>query len=187
MSSKKPVSPSWLMQVWNSASGGGNSIASNDNTADKALGICWELPSDKLHLPSSSVDLPTQWTRRSLLRIVAALFDPLGLMSPVTITGRILLQFSWKEKQDWDAPLSSELCRRTEKWKQDIAQIDSFSACRWIGTHPEGVYNLHLFSDASEVAYGCCVYLVMEEEKKNPLTVLESQGSTSEINITCKA
>ena len=86
----------------------GNSIASNDNTADKALGICWELPSDKLHLPSSSVDLPTQWTRCSLLRTVAALFDPLGLMSPVTITGRILLQCSWKEKQDWDAPLSSE-------------------------------------------------------------------------------
>ena len=142
----------------------GNSIASNDNAADKALGICWELPSDQLHLPSSSVDLPTQWTRRSPLRTVAALFDPLGLMSPVTITGRILLQCSWKEKQDWDAPLSSELCRRAEKWKEDIAQIDSFSTCRWIGTHPEGVYNLHLFCDASEVAYGCCVYLVMEEE-----------------------
>ena len=77
----------------------GNSIASKDNAADKALGICWELPSDELHLPSSSVDLPTQWTRRSLLRTVAALFDPLGLMSPVTITGRILLQCSWKEKQ----------------------------------------------------------------------------------------
>ena len=61
------------------------------------------------------------------------------------------------------APLI-ELCRRAEKWKEDIAQIDSFSACRWIGTHPEGVYNLHLFCDASEVAYGCCVYLVMEEE-----------------------
>ena len=26
------------------------------------------------------------------------------------------------------------------------------------------MYNLHLFCDASEVAYGCCVYLVMEEE-----------------------
>ena len=141
-----------------------NSIASKDNTADKALGICWELPCDELHLLSSSVDLPTQWTRRSLLRTVAALFDPLGLMSPVTITGRISLQCSWKEKQDWDAPLSSELCRRAEKRKEDSAQIDSFSACRWIGTHPEGVYNLHLFCDASEVAYGCCVYLVMEEE-----------------------
>ena len=138
----------------------GNSIASNDNTADKALGICRELPSDKPHLPSSSVDLPTQWTQRSLLRTVAALFDPLELMSPVTITGRISLQCSWKEKQDWDAPLSLELFRRAEKWKEDIAQIDSLSACRWIGTRPEGVYNLHLFCDASEVAYRCCVYLI---------------------------
>ena len=67
-----------------------------------------------------------------------------------------------KEKQDWNAPLSLELCRRAEKWKEDFAQIDSFSACSWIGTHPEGVYNLHLFCDASEVAYGCCVYLVLK-------------------------
>ena len=70
----------------------GNSIVSNDSTADKALGICFELPSDKLHLPSSSVDLPSQWTRRSPLPTVAALFGPLGRMSPVTITGRILFK-----------------------------------------------------------------------------------------------
>ena len=53
------------MQVWNKWRG--NSIARNDNTADKELGIFWELPSDELHIPNSSVDLPTQWTRRSLL------------------------------------------------------------------------------------------------------------------------
>ena len=98
----------------------GNSIASNDNTADKALGICWELPSDKLHLPS-------MWTRRSLLRTVAALFDPLWLMSPVAITGRILLQCSWKEKQDWDATLSSELCRRAESAKKILLRSTHFS------------------------------------------------------------
>ena len=60
------------------------------------------------------------------------------------------------------------------------------SACRWIGTHPEGVYNLHFFCDASEVAYGCCVY-VSCHGRRIPLTVLESQGSTSEINIACQA
>ena len=38
----------------------------------------------------------------------------------------------------------------SRKVEKDIAQIDSLSACRWIGTHPEGV-----FCDASEVAYGC--------------------------------
>ena len=31
-------------------------------------------------------------------------------------------------------------------------------------SYPEGVYNLHLFCDASELAYGCFVHLVIEEE-----------------------
>ena len=63
-----------------------------DHTAYKALGICWELPSDKLHLLSSNVDLPTAGMdvdTSFFLRTVASLFDALGLMSPVTITGRI--------------------------------------------------------------------------------------------------
>ena len=94
-------------------------------------------------------------------------FRSTWLMSPVTVTGRIVLHMMFVEGEArlGCAPLIRVMSASgVEKWKEDIAHIDSFSPCRWIGTHPEGVYNLHSFCDASEVAYGCCVYLVIEEE-----------------------
>ena len=50
-------------------------------------------------------------SKRSLLSQVSSVFDPLGLISPLVIRGKMLIQRAWAEKLGWDA-----LCQKT-MWK----------------------------------------------------------------------
>ena len=87
------------------------------------------------------------------------MYDPLGLLAPVILTGKILLQGSWKEKSNWDAPLSDDLRISCDKWCEELRNHDTVRITRWIGCHPEQQLDLHLFTDASEKALGCCIYV----------------------------
>ena len=48
-------------------------------------------------------------TKREILRDSAQIYDPLGLLAPVTVKAKILVQTMWKQKIDWDEPLDQEL------------------------------------------------------------------------------
>ena len=48
-----------------------------------ALGINWDVNEDKIRFKDRIADRPL--TRRGILTIVSAIFDPLGLVSPVTL------------------------------------------------------------------------------------------------------
>ena len=45
---------------------------------------------------------------------------------------------------------------------EDIAQVSNFQVSRWIGAVGGQEYNLHLFTDASESAYACCLYICLK-------------------------
>ena len=44
-----------------------------------------------------------------ILRDSAQICDPLGLLAPVTVKAKIMVQILWKRKLDWDEPLDQEL------------------------------------------------------------------------------
>ena len=50
--------------------------------------------------------------KRSVLKVVAKLYDPLGLISSLFITVKVLFQDLCKLKTNWDEPLSEELAHR---------------------------------------------------------------------------
>ena len=74
--------------------------------------------------------------------------------------GKILLQVSWIEGKDWDEPLSNGLTEQVLQWVSDLQDISPFKVKRWLGATEGQSYCLHLFTDSSEKAYGCCIYLV---------------------------
>ena len=49
-----------------------------------------------------------RFSKRNALTLISNLFDPLGLLSPLSIRGRIFMQSLWKLKINWDEPLSEE-------------------------------------------------------------------------------
>ena len=63
------------------------------------------------------------WTRQTLLQAVARAFDPLGLVAPVLLVGKMLFQRAWTEKGTWDTPLSPSLTEAVADWWGAIGQI----------------------------------------------------------------
>ncbi|KAL4098585.1 hypothetical protein QTP88_023160 [Uroleucon formosanum] len=60
-------------------------------------------------------DPPMEMSKRLLLSDISKIFDPLGLLTPVLIKGKIFLQQLWTLRLGWDSPLSTDIVSR---WKQ---------------------------------------------------------------------
>lgn len=59
-------------------------------------------------------------TRRGLLSVVNSLFDPIGFISPNTISGKILLRECILEGVDWDESLPAENLHKWKEWQSSL-------------------------------------------------------------------
>ena len=78
-------------------------ICSEELPVQQSLGLAWDLNYDTLTFNSPIQGNP--FTKRGLLSTVNSLFDPLGLISPVVIHGRVLMREITEESVDWNQPL----------------------------------------------------------------------------------
>ena len=60
----------------------------------KVLGLLWDRQTDTLQLPVFNLSpfCSTKASKRDVLRGIASIYDPLGLISPLSIPARILIQ-----------------------------------------------------------------------------------------------
>lgn len=56
----------------------------------RSLGLSWDLTNDTLTYRIAVEDKP--YTRRGVLSTVNSIFDPLGIIAPVTVYGKFLLR-----------------------------------------------------------------------------------------------
>ncbi|XP_058817141.1 uncharacterized protein LOC131680443 [Topomyia yanbarensis] len=91
---------------------------------------------------------------------MAKLFDPLGILGPIIIKAKIFMQMLWKEKLSWDEPLLDHPKEEWQNYRADLTALKSFSVPRLVKA-PGSANNiqLHGFCDASERAYGACIYI----------------------------
>ena len=96
-----------------------------------------------------------------MLSRVSSMYDPLGLISPVIIQGKILFQQSTRLNVTWDETLPSELAIRWSMWLISLEHISSlrFPRCVIPEEFVDGLIESHRFCDASEVGYGECTYV----------------------------
>ena len=124
---------------------------------ERTLGVQWDAETDEflfqLNMPLRST------TRRGILSAVASLYDPLGLVSPWLLPGKILLQRLCRKKIEWDATLEEEDHRDWNDWLKVLSQLGGIRIARRVSCTRE-LHNayLHLFSDASESGYGVVAY-----------------------------
>jgi hypothetical protein len=122
----------------------------------KVLGVSWDASADVIWA-DHQVETPSRFTRRELLRTEARVFDPLGLLSPWIVRARLLLQRTWQRGLGWDDPLPSELQDQWRTWMAEGARATvTFPRCARVKPTDE----LHVFSDASDVAFGFVAYIV---------------------------
>ncbi|XP_043211440.1 uncharacterized protein LOC122375923 [Amphibalanus amphitrite] len=130
--------------------------------AERVLGMKWDMECDVFTFQFCGGDRPV--TRRGLLSTVGSVFDPRGIVAPVVLTGRLLLQKLCVIPCGWDEPLPEELSREWQQWLARAAEIGSVQLPRSIvGPPGEAVSTqLHVFADASELAYSAVAYLRRE-------------------------
>ena len=134
----------------------------------KVLGLVWEEETDNLEIVLDSIGTIRGErdcvTKRSVLSSLAKLFDPLGLVSPVSTIAKSFFQELCVDKIGWDEELPSEKRDKWERWEKDLKQVKSISVPRGIHPYNEetGKYSLHGFGDASAKAYCAVIYLVCE-------------------------
>ena len=95
----------------------GSSTDKQDDKFVKVLGVNWNNKTDELlfnftELVKHANTLPV--TKRSLLKISAKVFDPLGFLSPYVIRLKSMFQELCSQKVDWDKELNGIWL---SKWK----------------------------------------------------------------------
>ena len=128
---------------------------------ERVLGISWNAESDTLQF---NVNIPsnTHPDRRTVLSIIASLYDPLGLIAPFVLRGKMILQSMCKEDVSWDEPLPAHLMPKWKTWLENLSLLNAFCAPRCFVKSEFGNCvrrELHHFSDASTVGYGQCTYI----------------------------
>ena len=128
------------------------------------LGMSWCPNSDEFQFLPKTQETPVHWTKRKIASKIAQLFDPLGLLGPIVVSGRIIMRQLWIQKLQWDDPLPVENEQVWSRWYEELATIAQIRIPRWLGYNPDAKsLQIHGFADASQVAYGSSVYLRIED------------------------
>ena len=145
----------------------GISVVSN-GVQERVLGLQWNTESDKLlfkfdkdKIKSKLFDHTKIPNKRKFLSIIMSVFDPLGLLSPITVQARILLQDICTSRITWNEKLKPREFERWIWWLQELNKVEHCAIPRCYQLKGEdGVITtqLHVFCDASEKAYSSVAY-----------------------------
>ena len=108
-------------------------------------------------------------TKRGILKFSSSPFDLLGLVAPILLKPKLLIQDLWKAKVGWDIRIPEQYMKSWHGIKKDLFRIGEIVVERCInpdnGTCGPQRFQLVCFSDASKVAYAAVIYLKIINEK----------------------
>ena len=144
-------------------------ISEKDEVSEqKVLGIKWDPVDDSFLFVDLGINCTNLMiTRRVVLSVISRVFDPFGFLQPFVMVGKIVFQGLWKNGLQWDDPIPEEFEKTFTSWVDQLKGLDEFQVPRcYVKLSWEKMKELeiHAFSDASEKAYGACIYLKIKEE-----------------------
>nr|XP_012153233.1 PREDICTED: uncharacterized protein LOC105664226 [Megachile rotundata] len=130
-----------------------------ESSTIKTLGVFWDSSDDTIRYSITNSPLTNSFTKRSISSVIAKIYDPLGLLGPVIILAKIMLQKVWTLKLDWDESLPMDTHTEWLKYYKQLPLLNNVAFNRQTLINEPSIVELHGFSDASERAYGACLYL----------------------------
>ncbi|XP_062557228.1 uncharacterized protein LOC134222099 [Armigeres subalbatus] len=101
----------------------------------KTLGVIWEIKSDHFG--------------------IERVFPPLLTSSYL---GKNKDAASLVDRAEWDDPIPEDIYVKWQEYYQQLPLLKSFKVSRYLFTPEPKEIQFHIFSDASELAYGACIY-----------------------------
>lgn len=143
------------------------------------MGIYWNTQTDNIGyqlkvdiLPNDVIRGKQLPTKRQVLAFVMSVYDPIGLISDLTIHGRILMQELHKATVEWDNLIPQTLLQQWMDWLQIIKTAENLSIPRCVQINPWDPVEIHVFVDASEKAYAAAVYVKSQTQTSTSVRLL---------------
>ncbi|XP_060084987.1 uncharacterized protein LOC132564349 [Ylistrum balloti] len=128
----------------------------------RSLGLVWNVNNDTFTYQVCPDVQP--FTRRGVLSTVNSIFDPLGLIAPVVIRGKLILRdlMACNSSGGWDEPLPPDREAEWKTWRDSLASLEDVRIPRVYSTFAHTDVSrreLHTFADASQDAIAAASYL----------------------------
>lgn len=130
-----------------------------ENQENKTLGIFWNAQTDGIQYSFHDLGNSNQVTKRTTLSAICQIYDPLGLLGPVIIVAKLIIQELWKLKLGWDETLPQNLHSKWLQLKNDLDNLNNLRIPRHAVISDYVEIELHGFCDSSVQAYGACIYI----------------------------
>ena len=168
------------LRSWTSNSHKLKEIATQENVLDsdvktKTLGMRWSVDTDKLSFQTHTTYQPSSTvTKREVLQESSKIYDPLGLLSPVTIRAKMIMQTLWSQKYEWDEILSKN---DIESWKCISNDVQSATTLD---------FSHHYFESSSQHMQDSTLHVFVDAStpKETNLTTARTDGCSTWISFS---
>lgn len=132
-----------------------------ENYSIKALGMTIDTRKDCFVIKSPDKLNSNVNTKREILSHISKFYDPLGLVSPIIIKAKVILQRLWEDQIPWDAVPNKKCADEWLQFANGLGEMEPIYLNRNVPVpHNAEAVQLIGFADASSsTGYGCCVYL----------------------------
>ena len=165
------------------------STATVVNSDRKVLGANWNPEKDVIYFVPKIPKLtnPTYVSKRLIISSIAKLHDPLGLISPITFKGKMMIQQLWVAGFEWDENIrNTPIAEEWIKWCEDLKELVEIQVDRKYVPEKTVVQNqeLHIFNDASEKGYATVAYLrTVDDTGKVHISLVTSKTKIAPLKV----
>lgn len=131
----------------------------------KTLGLKFNINLDSFKF--SPPPEQTAKTKREILSYISKFYDPLGLIGPIFVKAKQIMQKLWQSKTDWDSIPSPNIEKEWQLFYNDLLKMSPIIVQRCVSNCDKEQFQLIGFSDGSNVAYGCAIYLRVTDSHGN--------------------
>ncbi|XP_065361967.1 uncharacterized protein LOC135955547 [Calliphora vicina] len=143
-------------------------LSKGESITEKVLGLFWAQNDDSFcfilkfsRISEAVLNGSRRPSKREVLSLVMSIFDPFGFLANIVIRSKIILQELWIYNIDWSSPIPEKLYKKWYEWYNELQNVRNIRIPRCYGvkfSDPSTVIELHLFVDASEVAFAAVGY-----------------------------
>lgn len=143
-------------------------LCRSETMTEKILGLFW-CPTDDtfcfvlkfVRVPEAVLNGDRKPTKSEVLSLTMSIFDPFGFLANMVIRSKMMLQELWRYDIDWNMPIPDEIYRKWFCWYKELQNVQYIKVPRYYGPtfrDAASTIDLHLFADASEVAFAAVGY-----------------------------
>lgn len=155
-----------------------------DENFVSTLGLLWFHENDKLGFKVRNEEECKKLTKRVVLSEISKIYDPLGILAPITVANKILMKQIWEADIRWDDAVPKDIATRWNKVREQLQAIAEIRFNRWINYEPGDIMELVGFADASMKAYAAVIYSLIRKQGKIFVEILTAKTRIAKKGIT---